>query len=961
MNIKSNIMGTYWPKADYLLMLDEEECLHVISTATMGNSVTSLIRLHAIDISNVRLLYSSGSFFKATATGSSVSQAMSSLGDHACYSSITCSNSQIFMLGMTGVHVLTPRALADRVRQLTECGDRLAAVQVLVNVHKGPAAVRPPWLFDRMLDLLVEISSLNMNDYRQSDFGSFTTLLNLCFEKLIDRSDILSTIASNLNVPALKNALTQQVINYVKKHDMDIVPVTFFPPQVSQIVFDSLAGQRNRLEDLSSFLCFVDVTSVDLDRAIRFSYRNGLYTPYIRLYWEALLDWRTPLVALLDIVVISQVKLLTHCVKEKKPLPSLTSLASSTATRSSFSLSPSKGDTNAAISVVLDYIDCLLARLFYPSRKPCPFFTEENRLEAFDVLCSRIPSTAVVAEIPEPSEKQEIPLSFNTFAYLKALILAAPDRSLTLLSAVLDSAAASSEDSSWESRRQLLMDIIFEILDSISDTSDAVEMEITPIRLACYTFAVQELTVSAGRKARLYGDSFAMLVQGLFGIVAEPRAEAALFVLFRSGFLDEYCSDAELLAMAERSQFFDLAAAVCLKHDWRARMLRYYFQVPAWLPKVYEFLAEAIAWANEPGHGKEKNALLEACCSFANELVACDSTRAARFVVDCIWGNVRRRETFLDRLRQSSPRNLYILLIRIRTTLDSELMIERVALATEIECERYVQSHLTPTIDYADSLARDHNDVDVVEDDDQIDSCVRALPNEAYPICLEQCAMKRSRADTKLGRNDPSIEGSFAECLVLLELDELNQAIEMSLKIIKCWFNLIKAHPKSPWFASKLDMAVRRFIRISAKAKSLKPELTPEVSPTLLAELFCVLQTEATSSPRLSSVVSALCSVFSASVVVEAVLKASGTKSSDNNRPNTSLGSIRGLLTAVLKLSGDEIESYTAMQGVYAYELDQAYTHYRAIGSRGIRLNAARLRCSVCRRPPDDGEINVFW
>ncbi len=81
-------------------------------------------------------------------------------------------------------------------------------------------------------------------------------------------------------------------------------------------------------------------------------------------------------------------------------------------------------------------------------------------------------------------------------------------------------------------------------------------------------------------------------------------------------------------------------------------------------------------------------------------------------------------------------------------------------------------------------------DEDMDDDDDQIESCVRALPNASSENALKLAAQKRLKANMLLKNPAKFMQGSFTEALMLVENHQCNDAIIMALETLKFWLNL---------------------------------------------------------------------------------------------------------------------------------------------------------------------------
>lgn len=110
--LDSDLLSLHWMGPKLIAYVDDSENIRLLDLLTYRE-------IDSLDLSSIKLVYSSASF-KGLATGGNVSEALSKVAPYACYNSITCYESNLFMLSSSDLYVISARTWIERVNYLSK-------------------------------------------------------------------------------------------------------------------------------------------------------------------------------------------------------------------------------------------------------------------------------------------------------------------------------------------------------------------------------------------------------------------------------------------------------------------------------------------------------------------------------------------------------------------------------------------------------------------------------------------------------------------------------------------------------------------------------------------------------------------------------------------------------------------------------------------------------------------------
>ena len=158
------LLSLSWLNSRTMLLVDVSERAHVVD-------MRSDDEVEVLDLSDVRLVYGS-SFYKSLATGGNVSLALACAGERACYQAIVSAGSQVILLGVKALHVLTLRTWSERIELLVRRDKYPEALSLARSFYEGSARAvvglsgsveqRQRQVSDCIMNLLSQFVTLSM-------------------------------------------------------------------------------------------------------------------------------------------------------------------------------------------------------------------------------------------------------------------------------------------------------------------------------------------------------------------------------------------------------------------------------------------------------------------------------------------------------------------------------------------------------------------------------------------------------------------------------------------------------------------------------------------------------------------------------------------------------------------------------------------------------------------------------
>ncbi|XP_075533254.1 vacuolar protein sorting 8 isoform X3 [Dermacentor variabilis] len=284
--VQYTVQNFTWLNSRTLAALDTSENLHVLD-------VRSQEELEVLDMSDVQMVYGT-SHFKGHATGGNVSKAMVAAAERACYHSMAGCGSQVLLLGLASVHVLSLRTWLERLELLCQQQLYAEALHLARSLYRDEAKAvcglvgkkvrRQRQVATRTQELL-EALAAGPPDCVQ-------LLVPLCVRLALELRE---------HVPDLLDKLYTLLSMELKGKFLDSLPVHVLEgelhspsPALAKDLVDQLASM-GQFELLERCLVCLDVACLDLHQVMTLCWKHHLYDGIIYVHNRALSDFTTPI------------------------------------------------------------------------------------------------------------------------------------------------------------------------------------------------------------------------------------------------------------------------------------------------------------------------------------------------------------------------------------------------------------------------------------------------------------------------------------------------------------------------------------------------------------------------------------------------------------------------------------------------------------------------------------------
>ncbi|KAI1451966.1 Golgi CORVET complex core vacuolar protein 8-domain-containing protein [Annulohypoxylon moriforme] len=233
----------------------------------------------------------------------------------AFYMSLKAYKGRIFLLGFNDVSIGALSNWADRLIALMENGDYIGAIQLATSYYTGDAnklTVGLPedaTLRHRMVrDKVMEIMSASLKyvfGQRQKNRSSVDDqqlrhLTETCFiacQSVGDLDFLFDEMYEWYEDGDAESIFLEVLEPYILEKTISTVPPTAVKAMVTHFVS---RGWESRLEEV---ICHMETATLDIDQVTSLCKKHGLYDALIYVWNQALLDYITPLVDLLTLLI----------------------------------------------------------------------------------------------------------------------------------------------------------------------------------------------------------------------------------------------------------------------------------------------------------------------------------------------------------------------------------------------------------------------------------------------------------------------------------------------------------------------------------------------------------------------------------------------------------------------------------------------------------------------------------
>lgn len=579
------IQNFTWLNSRTLVTMDTLEHLHVID-------VRSRQELEVTDLVEVQLVYGN-SHFKGLFTGGNVSKAMAVAGERACYHSLAAFGSQILLLGLKSVHVLTLRTWNERIDFLLKQKLYSEALKLALSFYEerakavtgliGKKPQRQEQVGNKMLDILSTYADQIMTQLCPEHgriellIHHYQTHVPVCVEYCIainKRDFLFGKIFERFSTdPVCQGVFLESLESYI----LDEV-LTYLPPAVGK-EFVNHYSDKQKFSALETCLVHLDILSFDIHQVMTLCWAHGLYDGILYIYNKGMNDYITPLEELLGI--------LHKAVSSGKQL------------------------TDGQIILgnkLLVYISCCLAGRSYPRGDIPQERAKTVKTEVFECVVSLHNNKHGAMVYPFLKTL----LHFDTREFLNVLALAFEEEEFICCESI--------------NQRQRVVDILLQIM---------VESEgFSPTQVgALFTFLARQMAKHENSIIvnRLL---FEQVIEFLTNPKDDTRVEErqqALIELLQAGGLAEIDED-RLLNLAEGAKFYRVCEYLYQQKEQFDKILTCYLQDPSRKPQVFYYAWEILE--NQKYTTEQKQCLETQIIASIEEIIDIDNKKISELLTE---------------------------------------------------------------------------------------------------------------------------------------------------------------------------------------------------------------------------------------------------------------------------------------------------------------------------------------
>ncbi|CAH3128652.1 unnamed protein product [Porites lobata] len=579
-----------WLNPQIIATVDSLERVHVID-------VRSMEELEVLDLSSVRLVYSS-SYFKSLSTGGNVSKALVAASEHSCYQTIRVFNGQQLLLGVKSVHVLTLRTWRDRIEVYVKQNNFLDALELALSFYNGTAMAVIGLLGSkeqRIAEIAAQIEELllafvDITVFVNCPRTKETKELRTYFKEIVPIFIKYSIAINNMEL------LFREI--YDKFSEDPIGKIVFLESLEPHILSDKLTSlspivmkefiehyqQQDKLKEVESCLLHLDVTNLDIHQMVKLCWAHGLYDAIFYVYNRGMRDYTTPLEELINVL--------------KSTLQSRALLL----------------DSDLSLgNKLLVYISCCLAGQAYPVGSIPEDLRQDVKKEVFNCITSQNTKDGFETELSYP--RLRVLLHFDTQEFLNVLSMAFERKNFD------DDFNAPS----GVSRRQFLVNILLDVM--VQDTG------FTPSQVgSLFTFLARQM---AKQEKRIHVNK--VLFEQVLEYLANPdddsrheERQQALLELWNAGGLKQF-DDARILVLAENAKFYRVCEMLYERTRQFPKVLSCYFRDSSREPQVFNYVHYVMT---EDGYTDlEREELKEASLNSLKSFLSIDCGKTAHMIV----------------------------------------------------------------------------------------------------------------------------------------------------------------------------------------------------------------------------------------------------------------------------------------------------------------------------------------
>lgn len=271
-----------WLNSRTLAALDTAENLHVLD-------VRSQEELEVLDMSDVQMVYGT-SHFRGHATGGNVSRAMVAAAERACYHSAVGCGSQLLLLGLSSVHVVTLRTWLERLSLLWARGLRAEALRLARALYRDEARA-VAGLVGKKARRQHQVAHHARRLLHEEAARHDPATLPLCIQLALDIGEPLDQLYSP-PCPAFLDGLVPHVLDGALRCPS---------PSLAKELVERLAS-TGQLELLERCLVCLDVACLDLHQVMTLCRSHGLYDGIVYVHTRAMNDYIAPIQELMAIL-----------------------------------------------------------------------------------------------------------------------------------------------------------------------------------------------------------------------------------------------------------------------------------------------------------------------------------------------------------------------------------------------------------------------------------------------------------------------------------------------------------------------------------------------------------------------------------------------------------------------------------------------------------------------------------
>nr|XP_054917170.1 vacuolar protein sorting-associated protein 8 homolog isoform X3 [Dermacentor andersoni] len=568
--VQYTVQNFTWLNSRTLAALDTSENLHVLD-------VRSQEELEVLDMSDVQMVYGT-SHFKGHATGGNVSKAMVAAAERACYHSMAGCGSQVLLLGLASVHVLSLRTWLERLELLCQQQLYAEALHLARSLYRDEAKA--------------VCGLVGKKVRRQRQVATRTQeLLEALAAGPPDRVQLLVPLCVRLalelreHVPDLLDKLYTLLSIELKGKFLDSLPVHVLEgelhspsPALAKDLVDQLASM-GQFELLERCLVCLDVACLDLHQVMTLCWKHHLYDGIIYVHNRALSDFTTPIQELMAV--------LWQALNSGQQLT----------------------DSQVLLgNKLLVYISCCLAGRGYPHGELC---ADQVAAVKKDVL------QCITSLRGASTDDRE------TFPYLRTLLRFSTREFLNVLALAFEEPEFATEVGL--AQKQRLVDILLQIMVQ--------SQGFLPTQVgALFTFLARQLALPDNN---LVVDRFLFeqVLEHLTHPGDETRREErqqALLELLQAGGLASV-DQAHLLSLAEQSHFYRVCEHLYEKQHLYHKILLCYLDDPSRKLQSFEYARRI--FASPDVSEQEKSLLQDQLLSSLEALMQVDSRATSQLML----------------------------------------------------------------------------------------------------------------------------------------------------------------------------------------------------------------------------------------------------------------------------------------------------------------------------------------